>query len=267
VNRINLFFVGMSLAMTASAAPPAMQRNFIACPILQDTKTVPCWLADYDGQRYYLGIQIDASAEFYPPHLGHRVMVEGTITNDEICGGKVIKPIKISVMPDLDPTCNTMLPAVDKYTVPFAPRGPGPRAKLEELRARGERPYAPPTTPREELSPPYKSREFVVYYDFDSEIANRFVRELGAASNYAKTIGAKHIEITAYRGAVALSNGETAIEKDFIAQRRAQRLADTFKALGFTVDIINAKWQSNPDTASGIEDWRNRRATIEVKPL
>jgi hypothetical protein len=35
------------------------QRSFVACPIVRDTKTVPCFLAEYDGELYYLGIQQD----------------------------------------------------------------------------------------------------------------------------------------------------------------------------------------------------------------
>ena len=51
------------------------RRNFVACPIVQDTKTVPCWLSEHEGERYYLGIQTDISAEFHPPYLGHQVLV------------------------------------------------------------------------------------------------------------------------------------------------------------------------------------------------
>ena len=46
---------------------------------MRDTKTVPCWLAEYDGELYYLGIQTDISAEFHPPYLGHKVLVEGRV--------------------------------------------------------------------------------------------------------------------------------------------------------------------------------------------
>jgi hypothetical protein len=77
---------------------------------------------------------------------------------------------------------------------------------------------------------------------------------------------AKRIEITAYRGMVASSNGELAIEKDFLPERRAKRLAETFSRLGFAVDIIDARSQTTAVPATGVEDWRNRRATILVKP-
>ena len=46
-------------------------------PIVQDTATVPCWMADYEGKRYYLGIQQEQSSAFHPPWLSHQVLVEG----------------------------------------------------------------------------------------------------------------------------------------------------------------------------------------------
>jgi hypothetical protein len=51
------------------AAALGQQRNFVSCPIVRDTKTVPCFLAEYDGELYYLGIQQDITSEFHPPQL------------------------------------------------------------------------------------------------------------------------------------------------------------------------------------------------------
>src|SRR5579859_7495704 len=79
--------VAIAVAAVAAAAPPADRRNFIACPVLQDTDTVPCWLAEYDGERYFLGIQTD-SGGWSPPWLGHEVLVEGQLApGPRICGG------------------------------------------------------------------------------------------------------------------------------------------------------------------------------------
>jgi hypothetical protein len=34
-----------------AAAPPAGERlSFVSCPIVRDTRTVPCWLSEYDGE-------------------------------------------------------------------------------------------------------------------------------------------------------------------------------------------------------------------------
>src|SRR5690606_32776948 len=105
----SLALATMLFAFGAGAAdkPPATQRNFVTCPIVRDTATVPCWLAEYDGELYYLGIQTDVSAEFHPPLLGHRVLVEGTVKDGpRICGGIVLEPVKVAPLAELDGTCN-----------------------------------------------------------------------------------------------------------------------------------------------------------------
>ena len=57
----------------------AQQRtNFVTCPIVRDTASVPCWLAEHNGELYFLTLQTDVSAPVNPPSLGHRVLVEGT---------------------------------------------------------------------------------------------------------------------------------------------------------------------------------------------
>ena len=113
----------------AAAAPAAGDRlSFVSCPIVRDTSTVPCWLAEYEGELYFLTLQTDVSAPVNPPWLGHKVLVEGVVSDEPgICGGRVLKPVALSVMPELDGSCNTMLPAEDRYNLTFEPpRPPGP---------------------------------------------------------------------------------------------------------------------------------------------
>ena len=76
---------------------------------MRDTASVPCWLAEYDGELYFLTLQTDVSAPVTPPWLGHRVLVEGTVARDRprICGGVVLEPVVLSVLPELDASCNT----------------------------------------------------------------------------------------------------------------------------------------------------------------
>ena len=92
----------VSACLAAMAARAENRVNFVSCPIVRDTPSVPCWLSAYEGELYYLGIQTDVSAEFHPPYLGHRVLVEGVIADDEprICGGVVLEPVRISVHGD-----------------------------------------------------------------------------------------------------------------------------------------------------------------------
>ena len=86
---------------------------------------MPCWISEYDGDTYYLTIQSDVSAAVQPPMLGHQVLVEGVVSDaPSICGGIVLDPVRLSVMPERDASCNTMLPADDRYTIDFNPRPP-----------------------------------------------------------------------------------------------------------------------------------------------
>ena len=38
------------------------RSNFVSCPIVRDTSSVPCWLTEYQGELYFLTIQSDVSA-------------------------------------------------------------------------------------------------------------------------------------------------------------------------------------------------------------
>ena len=46
--------IGTALLLVAASAqaaqPDPSLRNFVACPIVRDTASVPCWLAEYDGE-------------------------------------------------------------------------------------------------------------------------------------------------------------------------------------------------------------------------
>ena len=106
-----------------------IRRHFVACPIVRDTRTQPCWLAEYEGELYYLGQQGGVANDFYPPQLGHLALVEGTVGQGRVCGGIPLQPVKVSVMRELTPACRTMLPAEDGIEAPPpipAPRGPAP---------------------------------------------------------------------------------------------------------------------------------------------
>src|SRR5215831_12325391 len=70
-----------------TASIPQSRRQFVACPIVRDTRTQPCWLAEYDGELYYLGQQGGVANDFYPPQLGHLALVEGTLRTGRVCGG------------------------------------------------------------------------------------------------------------------------------------------------------------------------------------
>lgn len=278
---ISLTLLGAMTGLCAAAGhPPSDRRNFVACPILQDTQTVPCWVADYAGERYFLGIQTD-SGGWSPPWLGHKVLIEGQVApGPRICGGIPLtsqypasslpagtadgaplpnSPVA-SVMRELDPSCNTLLPANPEYHI-NGRRGPGPNTAESALR----RPPAPPPPPV--VTPPYLPRTFTLTYDFDSELASRTIGEALKAVQYAQATQAKRITITGYRGATLLSDGTLSVEIESIARLRAQELANTVRRLripGSTELLL--KWESKPQPADGVTDPERRRAEIVVTP-
>jgi outer membrane protein OmpA-like peptidoglycan-associated protein len=237
------------------AAPIAIaqQRSFAACPIVRDTKTVPCFLAEYEGELYFLGIQQDITSEFHPPQLKHEVLVEGRIAEGpRICGGIPLKPLAISVIKEVNLACNTLLPAEPGIDAPPAERGAGPSSR----RSAAEK------APGEPLSGPH---EFTVPYAFDDDYlefgANRVVSEAAA---YAKRIGASSVRVAGYRGTSLLSNGTRMVEKPGLAEQRAQNVATVLRGLG--VANVTVEWKSEALPGDGANDPARRRVSITLTP-
>lgn len=252
--------IAIAVLLTAAVqpdVPPASQRNFVSCPIVQDTRTVPCWLSEYEGELYYLGIQTDISADFDPPYLGHQVLVEGTLSDEpRICGGLVLTPVMVSPLPELDLSCDTIRPAVEAFTVPFAPRPPGPSGGRLAFQA-------PPAAPQD-LAPPPAPDAFDLYYDVDMLVMGRHAGVLRRIFTAAQTSDAPRLTVIGHRGATMLSDGRLLTERSGIAQARAEEVAALLKDAGLTDVAIDVTWQDTPEAADGAEDWRSRRTTVRV---
>jgi len=245
-------------AACASAAPPPGTRlAFVSCPIVRDTRSVPCWLTEQAGDTYYLTIQSDVSAEVQPPMLGHQVLVEGIVSDKPaICGGIVLEPVRLSVMPELDANCNTMLPADARYTVDFNPRPPGPSGgRLAFDPAPGAAPPPPPVGPQ----------TLNLYFDFDKSVSFRHPAALVNIVDVAGKIGATKMRITGVRGAHLLSDGTVLSESTTIGRHRAEEVAGLLKGAGLDVET-NVEWVEGGADADGVDDWQSRRVTIELLP-
>jgi hypothetical protein len=258
---IRTALAGILLAVVAGQANAQQpeRKNFVSCPVVQDTKTVPCWLSEHKGELYYLGIQTDISADFHPPYLGHKVLVEGIVSNEpRICGGIVLKPVKVSPLPEADSACNTILPAVDKYTVPFAPRPPGPSG--------GTLAFQAPRAPAAVQQPPSGAREFVIYYDFDMPVGGRHAGTLSQIVDHAERIKAKRVLVSSFRGATLLSDGVIMREQPGIARARADEVAELLRRAGVTKAAIQITPAGESEQPDGHDDWRSRRTTVRVEP-
>jgi outer membrane protein OmpA-like peptidoglycan-associated protein len=245
--------VRFGLFMIAALAALGQQRSFVSCPIVRDTKTVPCFLAEYDGELYYLGIQQDITSEFHPPQLKHEVLVEGRIApGPKVCGGTPLKPVSISVLKEVKLACNTLLPAEPGIEAPPAPRGPGPSSRSSKA---GAAPKSPLTG----------RQEFTVLYSFNDDYlefaANQVVTEAAA---YAKRIGAANVKVAGYRATTLLSNGERLVEKAGLGEKRAQSVATLLR--GLSVSSVAVDWKNEAEPGDGQTDPSRRRVTILVTP-
>ncbi len=250
----------MAVGAVAAGHAQELRKNFVSCPIVRDTASVPCWLAEYEGELYYLTIQSDVSSPVTPPWLGHRVLVEGSVSSEpRICGGVVLKPVHLSVLPEQDAACGTMLPAEERYTLTFEPpRPPGPsKGRLAFDNAPAAR------TTAAEAPPPV--REFVVPYDFDGMVAFNHAGRLTQILEFARSVSAREVEIVGYRGAVRLSNGQTLSEGARIAQRRAEQVAALLKGAGLEAPAYTVRWRDEVDKATGQDDHLLRRVVVTVR--
>jgi hypothetical protein len=268
LRRARAFGVATSVALAAVSAhaqtpspqPSSQHVAFVGCPIVRDTKTVPCWLAEHDGELYYLGIQTDISADFDPPYLGHRALVEGTVKDaPRICGGLVLEPVSASPLPEIDSACNAILSAEDRYQVPFAPRPPGPSG--------GRLAFAPsPGAPRPAPEERTGAQEFTLEYDFDLGVMGRHSGTLTRIFDYATETHARRITIDGRRGASRLSNGTTMTEREELAEIRAREVARLLSNAGIDAKALVVSWSSEAEPADGVGDWHSRRTVVRVEP-
>jgi len=260
-SRLRFWFAAIVLAPVVVSGPVAGQRiSFVSCPIIRDTKSVPCWLSQYDGDTYYLTIQSDVSAAVQPPMLGHQVLVEGVVSDaPPICGGIVLEPVRLSVMPERDDSCNKMLPADDRYTIDFNPRPPGPSSGRLAFAP------APRTGPAAAPPAPEGPQSVDLFFDFDKGVSFRHPGDISSILSLAGRLPARKVKITGVRGAHLLTDKTLLRESENVGRRRAEEIAGLLRGAGLTVSP-EIEWLDGKDEADGIEDWRTRRVTVVLTP-
>ncbi len=249
--------------LSGSMAGAQQRLNFVSCPIVRDTASVPCWLAEYEGETYFVTLQTDVSAPVTPPWLGHRVLVEGTVSAEpNICGGKVLTPVRLSVL-ERDASCTTMLPAEERYNLSFEPpRPPGPSRGRLAFASAPAAPAAAPAVPAAASA----AREFVVSYPFDGLVGFNHAGVLTGILEFARQVDARAIEIVGQRGAVRLSNGQTLVEEPAIGKTRAEQVAALLQGAGLRGPSYMVTWRAEPAAATGVDDHLSRRVVVTVRP-
>lgn len=247
--------LGCVMAIAAEPPAPGTRMSFVSCPLVRDTSTVPCWLAEYAGTLYFLTLQTDVSAPVTPPWLGHRVLVEGVVADEpDICGGRVLKPVALSVMPEIDASCNTILPAEQRYELGFEPpRPPGPSL--------GRLAFGDPT-PRGGVSAEESS--FMLEYEFDGMVVFRHAQTLQRILDAARKAQAKELRVTGYRSASRLSGGKVMRERAGIDRERAEQIRDLLHGAGLEGVHYTLAWKDLSRRPDGMADAANRRAEIVI---
>ncbi len=241
-----------------AAGPAAGERvSFVSCPIVRDTSTVPCWLSEYEGVLYFLTLQTDVSAPVNPPWLGHKVLVEGVVADEpDICGGRVLKPVALSVMQELDGSCNTLLPAEDRYNLTFEPpRPPGP--------SRGRLAFGDPA-PKSGVPSVEMIRDYTLQYEFDGMVAFRHAQTLQKILDTARATHATELRITGYRSASRLSNGSVMRERESIARERAEQVRALLQGAGLEGVRYTLLEKDLSKRPNGSDDAARRRAEVSL---
>jgi hypothetical protein len=237
-----LYFLVVALL---SASLQAQNLSFVACPVVRDTKTVPCWLAEYNGETYYLGNQGGVAQDFYPPQLNHEVLVEGVIVEGpRVCGGVPLRPVKTSVLLEINRACNTVLPAEDGIDAPE--RSPS-REPVSWVRSAGP-------------------ADVTIFFDFDNDFLSlHTTTAVQRIADQFKQTGASSIEVSAFRGASKLSNGSVMVEQQVIVAARAAKVREILVGLGIPQASLRVSVISAPAAPDGVNDPWTRKVTLSVK--
>jgi len=236
-------------AAPASAASAARRVAFVACPIYRNTAR-SCWSAESGGKSYYIGRFGIRSR----PQLLHQVLIEGDAKDGESsCGTTVIDNLRVSVLTELSPECDSVLP--DNGAAPselsLFDRGP------EALSAIGtSQPVPPPLTANAVRR---------IEFDFNNLWLNLLSqRDVEAVAKLIVASKASLVRVTGQSGSVRLDDGRVLVERAALAQQRAQAVAKALTGLGVDAQTVKLQWRDSPLPAEGRNDAANRDVVIEI---
>jgi outer membrane protein OmpA-like peptidoglycan-associated protein len=235
---------------TSQRGRPGRPVSFLACPEFRDTAR-QCWVAESYGKIYYIGGFGIAT----PPQLLHRVLVEGVAHDDEMsCGAINIDPIHISPLPEIDASCDTVLP--DNGTAPR--EGSIFDLPAAALARNGAGVLAPP--------PLHGNTTFIVVFDFDRAILN-LVNQANVEM-IARAVMNSQVErviITGHAGRSRLSNGSTMVETSKIAALRTAAVSDALIRIGVNPSIVDRREVDKTAIDAAVGDVESRNATVEIQ--
>lgn len=222
--------VATGLVLIMPTIAQAKPIAFVGCPVLRDVAlpALPCWLARDGDKLYYLGSQTDTipPVPFYSPQLLHKVLVEAeTVDGPLVCGGLPTKNARASVLAEISPECDEILPQGD-IVPPPAVKPSAPYRKGMRLAV-----GAPPAPPGMGLrappppSPPFTTKTFSMDFMFNEDFVyldDSF--QIAQAVWYLEGTKGRALTVTVPRNQVKLTNGVVMDEDHAIVERRAERL-------------------------------------------
>jgi hypothetical protein len=237
-----------------STGPTQVKANalaFVACPQYRDLKIdVPlasaCWVVEHQGKKYGLGNALGT------PQLGHRMLVEAVDTGsaEQYCGGQVLSNVRVSVLPEIDNTCQTVLDP-EGVTLPPPP------------------PFAPPALSTEPATP-LASSTYAVLFAHQSDFIGTglgsipFFAEVEKAAKLAIRGNARSVVVTGHAISTLLVDGPPATESLATAQARAERVALALRMLGVPAGKISVQASPAVPVADGAAAWLGRSVLIDV---
>jgi outer membrane protein OmpA-like peptidoglycan-associated protein len=242
--------------------------SFVACPIAQDTgaNTDVCFFADYRGRRFALLTPDDTGA----PQLGHRVLVEGLVTDAAPrCGGLVLDG-RVSVLPEISRECDTIAPFAGDPPPPLAPAAAERARRIEALVAETGPTPSLSLRPMEPLATTKRvaalGRSETILYAFDSDRSSGpDAALLVELAQLARDTPGARISVIGYRGATKLDDNVVLVERAGMARQRADKIANILYGLGAPAKSIAVQAIETPAPATGVDDWRRRRIEIAIQ--
>jgi hypothetical protein len=217
-------------------------RTFVGCPVYRDTNSgrkSGCWLAVDPSS----GIRYDISLGRTKPQIGREVLVEGRLQSAEAsglspaehspCGGVVLAPVIVSVLPSLCP--DFLLPAEGF---------PGRRFVLDPRVV-----LAPADVVEKLPSPPFRPRTWSIEFTYGSDFLQYQYSEviLDEIGRYVRASHPRRIEIIGYAMTRPRTiSGRKMAEKFVIAKERAETVALALSRLGARPEIMRVTWRNDP---------------------
>ena len=255
----------LALFVCAVSTPARAQSlSFLACPVAQDLgpQRDICFFAVRDGVRY----GVSGPADWGNPQLGHQVLIEAEVADrPQECGGVPIDG-RVSVMPELSPECDEIVPATPELLSDELPArlrlSEADRSMIEADPATSLRIVRLPALPVPEVA---LGRTETIYFPFESDRASGpDAMKMLELARLAEATPDAQVAVRAYQGATLLDIGQVLAERTDMARKRGEKIAGILAGLGVPEEAIAVEIIEAVPAPDGEGDWKLRRVELLV---